>query len=592
MEWECLNCGNRQNSEDVLACMQCGMEKYLASTMVVVKARRSCLECGHIHREGLFCHVYVEAADANFENEADIDASIDDTNTDSDSEDASSLGLSQSKAPKFAKIRILPTPLHIKKMGYVRCNCDIGVPRDSRFYEPIPRHILVGEIRVQSYEEIADQHERKKFLASLVRRNSDPLLILQKQEKLLDFARQIPRILSFLALGECSPAAVVNKNWNYGANMYKEYTDMRDCFPWQAYRPHNSQVYAILVHRGKVYSTGDKRLVVSDIYAGQVIQVVTRDSGDILCLQELNEEIYSCSTNGSIRTFGVTHTGLNMPMISTMWDHTRSINSIVFVRPSVGICKMHGIQNHVCMMLTASDDRTIRLWNVSKKVCFKAISSSVLKTMTIMKVTLSDRHIFAGTSEASVAIFSLHNICEREDLHMCNNINYDKTYCLQLTLKLPLKLMRNQLPSSVTSLICSGNQDDYYNNEDSYSFLWAGDSTGQLNVWSIPTSGLEFRPAFTIKAHDGSINDLRRTHKHMLSIGDDGMLIIFNLFSFVKIRRTNILEWCIHKGLSEKYDIPRKIKSIGFELDEINGGTLAVGTSYGDVIIMSLGTTI
>ncbi len=40
-----------------------------------------------------------------------------------------------------------------------------------------------------------------------------------------------------------------------------------------------------------------------------------------------------------------------------MWEHTRSISDLITSLPTIGICPMHGIENHVCCMYTASEDR-------------------------------------------------------------------------------------------------------------------------------------------------------------------------------------------------------------------------------------------
>lgn len=42
----------------------------------------------------------------------------------------------------------------MKKIGYLRCNCDVGVPAQSRRYEPVPTYVTVGGIGVQTYAEI------------------------------------------------------------------------------------------------------------------------------------------------------------------------------------------------------------------------------------------------------------------------------------------------------------------------------------------------------------------------------------------------------------------------------------------------------
>ena len=47
-------------------------------------------------------------------------------------------------------------------IGYVRCNCDVGVPENSRRYEPCPRRIRCGKIWVLTYDEIFMPKQKKK----------------------------------------------------------------------------------------------------------------------------------------------------------------------------------------------------------------------------------------------------------------------------------------------------------------------------------------------------------------------------------------------------------------------------------------------
>ena len=42
---------------------------------------------------------------------------------------------------------------------------------------------------------------------------------------------------------------------------------------------------------------------------------------------------------------------------TTMWEHSRAVAHVVCGLRSEGICAMHGIDNHVCTIYTASEDR-------------------------------------------------------------------------------------------------------------------------------------------------------------------------------------------------------------------------------------------
>jgi len=71
----------------------------------------------------------------------------------------------------------------------------------------------------------------------------------------------------------------------------------------------------VLVAGKFVYSGGDRRVIVSDFRTGEICSTITRDSGNIPFLFEKDQEIFICSTNGSIRTYMLTHTGQNIKMV-------------------------------------------------------------------------------------------------------------------------------------------------------------------------------------------------------------------------------------------------------------------------------------
>lgn len=146
-----------------------------------------------------------------------------------------------------------------------------------------------------------------------------------------------------------------------------------------------------------------------------------------------------------------------------------------------------------------------------------------------------------------------------------------------------------KLPSGnvpwVTGLICPAIGPEYPN-------LWATDAAGNLTIWHIPTEGLEFIPAHTAKIHQGPINHMTHTWRHVITIGDDGFLILHDILSFTRIRSVDIMEWSIYRNLLENPHIHRKLKSVSVFENYDTGGQLALGTSYGDVIMLSLGTTV
>ena len=66
----------------------------------------------------------------------------------------------------------------------------------------------------------------------------------------------------------------------------------------------------------KLYSGGDKRIMVSDIYTGQVLHQVTRDTGSIPLLDKFENSLICCSASGAIRFFGLVFNVKRMKLVS------------------------------------------------------------------------------------------------------------------------------------------------------------------------------------------------------------------------------------------------------------------------------------
>ena len=126
---------------------------------------------------------------------------------------------------------------------------------------------------------------------------------------------------------------------------------------------------------------------------------------------------------------------------------------------------------------------------------------------------------------------------------------------------------------------------------------------GRITIWSVPVEGLDYAPIKTWQPHKESINCLANTWKHVVSISDDGSLMVHDMFTFTRIRKIIISDWCVDRNLfSHGIDIPRRLKSLSLRDyyrngDRINDpgsedgslGIMTVGTSYGEIIVMSLG---
>jgi WD40 repeat protein len=145
----------------------------------------------------------------------------------------------------------------------------------------------------------------------------------------------------------------------------------------------------------RLFSGGDRRVFVSDMDTGETLHQITRDTGSIPLLLHHEGGIYCCSSNGAIRVFGLMHNvkrihlvppaflsslidlSFPSPQDLTMWEHSKRVTSVIFGERSVGNCDLHGIENHICRMFTASEDRLIRVWDMEIHLPVKTIRTKM-----------------------------------------------------------------------------------------------------------------------------------------------------------------------------------------------------------------------
>eukprot|EP00603_Paraphysomonas_imperforata_P013153 CAMPEP_0114478068 /NCGR_PEP_ID=MMETSP0104-20121206/15752_1 /TAXON_ID=37642 ORGANISM="Paraphysomonas imperforata, Strain PA2" /NCGR_SAMPLE_ID=MMETSP0104 /ASSEMBLY_ACC=CAM_ASM_000202 /LENGTH=221 /DNA_ID=CAMNT_0001653163 /DNA_START=234 /DNA_END=895 /DNA_ORIENTATION=- len=221
---------------------------------------------------------------------------------------------------------------------------------------------------------------------------------------------------------------------------------------------------------------------------------------------------------------------------------------------------------------------------------------------------MTDRHFLCGTSGGTIMVFSKYNVCEREDIHNClvavdeqvdeigeigrvvdPNIGevIDRKWCLQLTLRLPNTKDAADITPTVNVVLCAGPK-------KSGDLLHCADSTGRHTMWRVPDKGLDFVPVKTHLPHTKAITVMKNTDTHLITASDDGMIVLMDLIQFTCIRRIDVLEWALDKELikDDSTDIPREIKCMHLLEDPVNGGTMSIGTNYGEVMLIDIGTTV
>jgi WD40 repeat protein len=624
MEWECLQCGTF-NDRFKTICTNCELDKDKMNLMTF-KILRGCEECGHLHRKGVYCHVYVEQpifGDDDLE-DGDLDAgdgdndekkgNSDDDNSDAEEKEEKTERRSEREA-KFDPTMPLPTRKSIKDIGFIRCNCTEGIPEGSKRYVPCPKRQYAGDIEIATVEKLSDAPPIVKS------KTADEEELEEKNKwkgRMKKHEQVIPLVLPYCELGKsASAASKVCQSWNIGVMTYLPYVEMRNCIPWQNYRPHKGQVDAIAFvimpasEQRVLFSGGDRRILASDVDTGETIAQITRDSGEIPLLFETDGQIICASSNGSMRVFSISHVLERTKLQRTMWEHSRCIRGLLMSEPSRGYCKAHGIENHVCEFYTACEDRRIIVWDQQSYNPIRMIESKSIRHHSYISLAQTERHLIAGTSDASIFVFSKKNHCERDDVHACSTPGFHtkKTGCLQVALRLPPSI---KTESGAPALVCGMKicwTDPNYSypaydyetlgpgepGDPNYANmrLYVGDSTGQLTIWTVPEFfGIDYRPVKTNKLHTGTINQIVNTSRHLITLGNDGLLCFIDLKSLIVVRKMDVLKEAVANGVGIAARVNRKLKSAVVREDKERGGELLIGTSLGDVFIIHIGTTV
>jgi WD40 repeat protein len=558
------------------------------ATTMHIKLKYNCPDCGHMHADGIYCHVFAEGAAPSEEagldddlGENNEDGEDDDDDDDDDDDEDDVLGEKEKKiGKKDEKGGPLSTPQYIQDMGYLRCNCTTGVPSRSKRFHPCPRRQICGSIVVNTW----DKHQEviiTKALSGEDRSKLEEDKFTREGRKLYE---ALPLIHRFLPLGQISPATVASQHWRDGTLAYRPYIDMRDAVPWNVIRPHLSQVDSIALHGRRLFTGGDKRIMASNIDTGEVQHMISRDAGEIPILYQKDGLLMSGSSNGSIRLFSIPHRIEDAALLKTVWEHTRSIRGVIMGPESVGTCRKHGIESHVCDFYSCSEDRSLKIWDAASIRPILNIDTSIIRHFAYLCISQTERHLFTGTSNATIFIFSKYDYCERDDIHACSEAGTDATGCLQVTLRMPSVDAPSGNPAGVMAVHCCGP-------EHTYRDLYAGSSTGQLAVWEVPESGLAFKPLLVMQAHKGSINAISSTRLHLITAGDDGCMLFIALTTKLRVRTLDVTHWAPN-SLVERLDVGRKLKCIAVQEDFTHGGTIVCGTSYGDVYVCGIGTTL
>lgn len=285
-----------------------------------------CENCYHKHHDGVHCHVFIESSISLESVAADDDDDFDDGFI----EEAPAEGGGAKKDDK----RPLGTPMFVKRVRYVRCNCTVGVPAGNARFKPLPAELICrgSDIRIMTYDMVLAG-------AAIPKDRTAKAIAAERVELLNRIGDLLPYVGQFVKLGHVSHLANTCRRWAAGANNFPEYVDVRNFVPWQMIKAHTSQVRGGNVSHlqrydqccavrvqvdsaisvgDKVYSGGDKRIMVSDMNSGVVLHQVTRDTGSIPLLDKFENSLICCSASGAMRFFGLSFNVKRMKLVKSL----------------------------------------------------------------------------------------------------------------------------------------------------------------------------------------------------------------------------------------------------------------------------------
>ena len=131
----------------------------------------------------------------------------------------------------------LNTPNFVKRIGYVRCNCILGVPNDEpKEWVPVPDIRYAGDIEIRA-ENRKDPVWKKAIFPS------DQVLNL------------VNRFLDARSLGIASK---VNRGWKEMCEKQPHYFDLKHMEPFTNYEAHDGKIESIFAYRERIYTAATK----------------------------------------------------------------------------------------------------------------------------------------------------------------------------------------------------------------------------------------------------------------------------------------------------------------------------------------------
>ncbi|CAN0153403.1 unnamed protein product [Pylaiella littoralis] len=468
--------------------------------------------------------------------------------------------------------RLRETPPWAKAACFRRCNCNHGVPKDSTAFVPLQegrtlQHALVGmvTVRMEPLEGAELEFENRPPLA---RTPPSP------------YALRL--FLEYMDSRTVAACARTSSEWHRecyerdeeGLPMHPTYVGIHFMELESSLEACQDKIDGIFFHQpptgsaGQLFTSGQRKVTVwrreetevapepdestpsegsgsqrsgessaqkntapSTIEVSwQTAGVCVRDTAPFTMINPVNSSIICCSSNGSIREWSLAHEVKNTRFLAQMWEHNGLITGVAFTAPSVGFCKAHSAPQHSCYMYSVSDDRCLKVWDLATKECMHTVKPKLSDCGTLQSVTKSDYHLYVGSSNGRIVVYSLGRVCLRPERHRCHLHDEPRWFCEQETLELGRE--------PVQYMVCGGVGGKY-----KYLFTGARDGTIQ-QVWNVPKASFGHTKVCAFREHKRAITALSLTKVHLFSASDEGHVRVWSLGTLC-LQRVVRQEWRI-----------------------------------------------
>lgn len=321
---------------------------------------------------------------------------------------------------------------------------------------------------------------------------------------------------------------------------------------------HKNRIYDCFCYKGRAYTAGDNAIKIWDMtdLCGEHMRTCAHDTGPLTICREVDSYMVTGSANGALREWSLPHNVKKMEFRSSMWEHNGIING-------VGYWTKASIRH----LFSVSDDRSCRVWDLDVHQCIATIEPKDRTSGTLRSVATSDEFLFLGSSNGQIYAYMLERECRRPDRHVCRLPAGPVPYCPQT---------KFQHGDHVIGALEVGG---FHHADD---LLFSGSWDGSVWVWAIPEEGLEFEILYKFEdGHTLAVNCLCSSWAHLVTGGDDGVLNIYNLYSF---------DWS--KCREKRLEVNGRVRCISLaDEDDIEQDVafLFVGTNKGELSVIRLG---